>query len=106
MPITDRYGHSAGDQVIRHVAALLRQRARANDVVCRYGGEEFLVLLGMEADAATTDKAMSPEHLINRADKLCTWRNRAGATDPCSSRRLMPAACALSDGLPAAAASG
>ncbi|TVP55814.1 MAG: GGDEF domain-containing protein [Halomonadaceae bacterium] len=43
--INDRYGHDAGDQVLRHVAALMRLRLRASDNPSRWGGEEFLVLL-------------------------------------------------------------
>jgi diguanylate cyclase (GGDEF)-like protein len=40
----DTHGHAAGDAVLRHVAATLSARCRGSDVVCRYGGEEFVVL--------------------------------------------------------------
>src|SRR5690242_432750 len=43
--INDRHGHSVGDQVLRHVAGLLKSLARDTDLVCRYGGEEFCILL-------------------------------------------------------------
>ena len=42
--INDKYGHPVGDLVLKNVAAVLRQVARAQDMVCRYGGEEFLVI--------------------------------------------------------------
>ncbi|HKX42976.1 MAG TPA: GGDEF domain-containing protein [Burkholderiaceae bacterium] len=41
----DRYGHAVGDLVIQAVAGTLSRGLRANDVLCRYGGEEFCVLL-------------------------------------------------------------
>jgi diguanylate cyclase (GGDEF)-like protein len=47
----DRYGHAAGDEVLRRVAHLLGAEARRIDCVARYGGEEF-VLLAAGTDAA------------------------------------------------------
>jgi len=51
--INDRQGHAAGDAVIRHLAAILRQNLRDDDSVARIGGEEFCaVLLPMPVDQA------------------------------------------------------
>lgn len=41
--VNDQYGHATGDEVIRRIAFLLRQRLRTTDIVGRYGGEEFAV---------------------------------------------------------------
>ncbi len=43
--INDRYGHVAGDDVLRAVAAVIRESTRAEDLVARYGGEEFVIAL-------------------------------------------------------------
>lgn len=51
--INDRFGHPAGDEVLRRVADLLRANSRASDTVGRWGGEEFLLLCpGASAEAA------------------------------------------------------
>ena len=51
--INDRYGHQAGDEVIRHTANLLRKNQRETDIAGRYGGEEFgVVLVNSDANAA------------------------------------------------------
>lgn len=43
--VNDRFGHTAGDDALRAVAACLRDACRGTDVVARFGGEEFIVLL-------------------------------------------------------------
>lgn len=43
--INDQYGHAQGDWVLRQLAGLLRGRLRMSDLLCRYGGEEFALLL-------------------------------------------------------------
>jgi len=51
--INDKYGHQAGDYVLKNVSRIMKQTFRKTDVCCRYGGEEFLVIL----PAATFENA-------------------------------------------------
>jgi len=57
----DTYGHQAGDAVLRQVAQILKKSVRSSDIVCRYGGEEMVIIL------TNTQK---PE-AITTAEKIC-----------------------------------
>lgn len=43
--VNDTWGHEAGDAVLVHLAAMLKQHLRASDLACRFGGEEFVVVM-------------------------------------------------------------
>ena len=43
--VNDRFGHATGDEVLKKVAAVIKQGTRVSDVVGRYGGEEFMVIV-------------------------------------------------------------
>lgn len=49
--VNDQFGHDVGDAVIRYVGGKIKECARENDCVCRWGGEEFLVMLS-QTDAS------------------------------------------------------
>lgn len=54
--INDRHGHVVGDQVLQHLAGLLQDNVREVDVVARYGGDEFFVLMP-DIDATGAQRA-------------------------------------------------
>lgn len=43
--MNDQHGHAAGDTILRHVCALIRQKLRTTDIFTRYGGDEFVAVL-------------------------------------------------------------
>ncbi|MDH4100046.1 MAG: diguanylate cyclase [Nitrospirota bacterium] len=43
--VNDRYGHEAGDAFLKRIADILKGNCRVTDVVCRYGGDEFVILM-------------------------------------------------------------
>lgn len=53
----DTFGHQAGDVVLRQVADALRVGVRGEDIVCRYGGEEFVVILPEVATEVARERA-------------------------------------------------
>ncbi|MGO8793694.1 MAG: diguanylate cyclase [Candidatus Sulfotelmatobacter sp.] len=58
--LNDEFGHVLGDEVLRQVSSLFHQQLRKIDVVCRYGGEEFAILLTQA----------NPQHAMHIAEKL------------------------------------
>lgn len=53
----DAYGHDAGDAVLREVGAVLRVSTRAEDLACRYGGEEFVIVFVETSLAVAVERA-------------------------------------------------
>jgi diguanylate cyclase (GGDEF)-like protein len=58
--LNDEFGHLLGDEVLRQVSSIFHQQLRKIDVVCRYGGEEFAILLSQT----------NPQHAHGVAEKL------------------------------------
>lgn len=58
--LNDNYGHAAGDRVLQIVAQQLRHAFRSSDIICRYGGEEFVVVL---PDTGLEDARLRAEQL-------------------------------------------
>jgi diguanylate cyclase (GGDEF)-like protein len=58
--VNDQYGHAAGDEVLKRIAAVLAAGVRAQDLVARFGGEEFVALL---AETPLSGAAMVGERL-------------------------------------------
>jgi diguanylate cyclase (GGDEF)-like protein len=50
--INDEYGHATGDKILITIAARISARVRTDDIVCRYGGDEFVVVLANIPDPA------------------------------------------------------
>lgn len=65
--LNDTYGHQAGDEVIRQVAALTRGMVRETDYAGRYGGEEFAILL---TDTSLEGAALFAERLRQAVERL------------------------------------
>lgn len=61
--VNDTYGHLMGDDVLRKFATLVNESKRENDIICRYGGEEFIVIL------PNTSKEQA-YHFLNRLKKV------------------------------------
>jgi diguanylate cyclase (GGDEF)-like protein len=57
--VNDRYGHKAGDNILKELAQLLKHHMRKSDVVARYGGEEFIILLPQTDEGGAMAKAES-----------------------------------------------
>lgn len=93
--VNDLYGHPAGDQVLEGISQVLRSQSRGSDVPCRYGGEEFAIIMpettGPEAfvlcerireEIAERTWPKHPERQITVSLGLCGSANGVGPADP------------------------
>jgi diguanylate cyclase (GGDEF)-like protein len=87
--INDSHGHAAGDEALRRTAALLARELRRSDVLCRHGGEEFVIVMP-DVDTATAHATMQrllaelrAEVIVHRQRRLPACSFSAGvATFP------------------------
>ena len=66
--LNDRYGHPAGDEVLRGVGRVLRVTVRADDVPARYGGEEFVVVLRRATEESAVEIAQRLRDAVRALD--------------------------------------
>ncbi len=66
--VNDRYGHPAGDEVLRAMGRVLRMTVRVDDVPARYGGEEFVVVLRRATPETAVEIAERLRHAVRVLD--------------------------------------
>jgi diguanylate cyclase (GGDEF)-like protein len=66
--VNDNYGHMAGDYLLKRISNLMITYTRTNDSVCRWGGEEFLLLLSHIDISSATSKLEELRQLIEQED--------------------------------------
>ena len=106
--VNDNHGHAMGDEVLKRVSAAILELKRESDIVCRYGGEEFCILLpktnladakamgerlrrkieGLEFEnlsvtasqgvSSSNLKAAEPEEMLEQADQALYFAKRSG----------------------------
>ncbi len=64
----DAFGHNAGDDLLKHIAFIMKDECRDDDIIARIGGDEFIVLLPQ-----TTSEAAGT--LVNRIHKKASMQN-------------------------------
>ena len=70
--INDKYGHEAGDIVLKHTASVLVKSVRSSDFVIRWGGEEFIVILvGCDVNKAVSIAEKIRENVENSENSVC-----------------------------------
>jgi diguanylate cyclase (GGDEF)-like protein/PAS domain S-box-containing protein len=90
--VNDRDGHLAGDEVLRVFGNLIKRNARASDIACRYGGEEFLLVLpGMTEEGAAeraeeSRRAMAATPVRHGASQITVTASFGVATFPLHGR--------------------
>jgi diguanylate cyclase (GGDEF)-like protein len=66
----DTWGHEAGDLVLKSVADVIRQNVRGSDIACRYGGEEFIVILSESTRTVALQRAETIRQDIEKLELM------------------------------------
>jgi diguanylate cyclase (GGDEF)-like protein len=78
-PVNDNHGHAAGNDVLRGVAKILQAATRSTDIVCRYGGDEFVVIL-VNPDREGADRVAEQIREGVETMKITTENGETGVT--------------------------
>ena len=88
----DRYGHSAGDELLRLIGSAIHSTLRADDVVARVGGDEFIcVLFGADETAGAQAAARILDAVVSTPHGICIRASASGSPLPSQERRWTPA---------------
>lgn len=74
--VNDRFGHAEGDALLRNLATRLRESVRRSDIVCRLGGDEFLVICPQSPLSGAADvakKILAAKRSMRTADGVESW---------------------------------
>jgi diguanylate cyclase (GGDEF)-like protein len=78
--VNDELGHTAGDELLRQVADRLTAAVRADDLVCRYGGDEFIVVCRDADERQAVEIAERIRDVVGRPVSGDGWERRVTAS--------------------------
>jgi len=78
--INDSYGHDKGDIVLAHIAAVLKANCRTDDILARWGGEEFVLFAGQQSDQAAYQLADKLRRIVEASTCTINEELRIGVT--------------------------
>lgn len=67
----DQYGHPTGDSVLKYLASTMKKVFRSNDVLCRWGGDEFVVFM-----PDIPDLALVEDHIEKLQKEMCNYKRK------------------------------
>lgn len=78
--LNDEYGHAAGDRVLRWFGDLIRTKVRPGDVACRYGGEEFVIIMPSAPAVTAQQRAEEIREAFSRLVSIASDRQYGDVT--------------------------
>jgi diguanylate cyclase (GGDEF)-like protein/PAS domain S-box-containing protein len=70
--INDTFGHAAGDELLSELGCVLRENLRTSDIACRYGGDEFVLIL---PDSSLDDTRRRVQHILELVKEMRIWHD-------------------------------
>lgn len=89
----DAYGHSAGDEVLVKLGAILQEGVRTDDIACRYGGEEFMLVLPGATSVQAYERVEALRGLFRRESATLSLEAVSGCTFSAGIASMPPDGC-------------